>query len=185
MLAAGEVLLRARIIGVVVLACLVGASGAGAQTPSPDPAPVPPPPVVQPTPTPVPTTPEPSVREQPSKPRHKERPAPPRQTAVHQTFAEEVPSFLSSRTSAPKTRVVPSSAPVVATTGSRESPVVLILIFLLGSASLLIAVLKDVPVERLGAVPIVLSEHRSEMMYAIMTLLLGIGLGWMAALALK
>lgn len=190
MLADGEVLLRARITGVVVLAFLVGASGAGAQTPSPDPAPVPPPtttPVVEPTPTPEPTVSEPAVSEQnpAPKPKRKERPAPVVQTTVHPTLAEELPSFLSSRASASKPSVVPVSAPVVAATGSHGSPVVLILVFVLGSASLLVALFKDVPVERLDAVPLILTEHRGEVMYISSALLLGVGIGLFAAFSLQ
>ena len=192
MLADGEVLLRARITGVVVLAFLVGASGAGAQTPSPDPAPVPPPPappVVEPAPTPEPIPSEPAVSEQNPAPKpqhkHKERSAPVVQTTVHPTLAEEVPSFLSSRASASKTSVVPVSAPVVAATGSHGSPVVLILVFILGSASLLVALLKDVSVERLDAVPLILTEHRGEVMYISSALLLGVGIGLFAAFSLQ
>jgi hypothetical protein len=193
MLAAGEALLRARITGVVVLAYLVGASGAGAQTPSPDPAPVPAPPppapVVEPTPTPVPTTSEPSASEPELKPKprpkHKEQPAPPVQTTAHPTLAEDVPYFQSSRASAPKTSVVPAAAPLVATTGSHGSPAVLILVFLLGSASLVLVALKDVPTERLGAVPIILSEHRGEVAYISLALLLGAAIGLFATFALQ
>jgi hypothetical protein len=185
MLAAGEVLLRARITGVVVLACLVGASSAGAQTPSPDPAPVPPPPVVEPTPVPELPAPEPSASEHKLKPKPKERPAPVVQTTVHQTLAEGVPYFLASRASAPKPRVVPTSAPVVARTASHGSSVVLILVFLLGGASLLVALLKDVPFKRLEAVPVVLSEHPGEVMYVSTALLLGIGIGLFATFALQ
>lgn len=191
MLAAGEALLRARITGVVVLAYLVGASGAGAQTPSPDPAPVPPPPppapVVEPTPTQVPTTPEPSASEpEPKpKPKHKEQPVPLVQTIAHPTLAEKVPYFESSRASALKTSVVPAAAPLVATTGSHGSPAVLILVFLLGSASLVLVALKDVPTERLGAVPIILSEHRGEVAYASLALLLGAAIGLFATFALQ
>jgi hypothetical protein len=193
MLAAGEALLRARITGVVVLAYLVGASGAGAQTPSPDPAPVPAPPppapVVEPTPTPVPTTSEPSASEPEPKPKprpkHKEQPAPSVQTTAHPTLAEDVPYFQSSRASAPKTSVVPAAAPLVATTGSRGSPAVLILVFLLGSASLVLVALKDVPTERLGAVPIILSEHRGEVAYISLALLLGAAIGLFATFALQ
>lgn len=188
MLAAGEVVLRARIIGVVMLACLVGAPGAGAQTPTPDPAPLSPPPVVEPTPTPGRTTPEPSVSKQTPKLKpkqnHKERLAPVVQSG-HPALAEAVPNFMSSRASAPTTSVVSASASVVATTGSDGSPVVLILVFLLGSASLLIAVLKDVPVERLTAVPIILTEHRGEMIYVASGLLMGIGIGMLATVALQ
>jgi len=189
MLAAGEALLKARITGVVVLACLVGASGAGAQTPSPDPAPVPPPPapVVEPTPTQVQTTPEPSASEPTPKPKpkHKEQPAPSVQTTAHPTLAENVPYFQSSRASAPKTSVVPAAAPLVATTGSHGSPAVLILVFLLGSASLVLAALKDVPTERLGAVPIILSEHRGEVAYVALALSLGAAIGLFATFALQ
>jgi hypothetical protein len=190
MLAAGEALLRARITGVVVLAYLVGASGAGAQTPSPDPAPVPAPPppapVVEPTPTQVQTTPEPSASEPKPKPKpkHKEHPAPLVQTTAHPTLAENVPYFQSSRASAPKTSVVPAAAPLVATTGSHGSPAVLILVFLLGSASLVLVALKDVPTERLGAVPIILSEHRGEVAYVTLALLLGAAIGLFATFAL-
>jgi hypothetical protein len=186
MLAAGEALLRARITGVAVLAYLVGASGAGAQTPSPDPAPVPPPPapVVEPTPKQVQTTPEPSASEPAPKPKHNEQPAPSVQTTAHPTLAENVPYFQSSRASAPKTSVVPAAAPLVATTGSHGSPAVLILVFLLGSASLVLAALKDVPTERLGAVPIILSEHRGEVAYVALALLLGAAIGLFATFAL-
>jgi hypothetical protein len=190
MLAAGEALLRARITGVVVLAYLVGASGAGAQTPSPDPAPVPPPPapVVEPTPTPVPTTSEPSASEpEPKpkpKPKHKEQPVPLVQTIAHPTLAENVPYFESSRASALKTSVVPAAAALVATAGSHGSPAVLILVFLLGSASLVLVALKDVPTERLGAVPIILSEHRGEVAY-VLALLLGAAIGLFATFALQ
>jgi hypothetical protein len=188
MLAAGEALLRARITGVAVLAYLVGASGAGAQTPSPDPAPVPPPPapVVELTPKQVQTTPEPSASEPKPKPKpkHKEHPAPLVQTTAHPTLAENVPYFQSSRASAPKTSVVPAAAPLVATTGSHGSPAVLILVFLLGSASLVLAALKDVPTERLGAVPIILSEHRDEVAYVALALLLGAAIGLFATFAL-
>jgi hypothetical protein len=191
MLAAGEAVLRARITGVVVLAYLVGASGAGAQTPSPDPAPVPAPPppapVVEPTPTPVPTTSEPSASEpEPKpKPKPKEQPAPLVQTTIHPTLAEGVPYFQSSRASVPKTSVVPAAAPLVATTGSHGSPAVLILVFLLGSASLVLVALKDVPTERLGAVPIILSEHRGEVAYISLALLLGAAIGLFATFALQ
>jgi len=192
MLAGGEVLLRARITGVVVLAFLVGASGAGAQTPTPDPAPVPPPPappVVEPAQTPEPTLSEPAVSEQSPAPepkhKHKERPAPVVQTTVHPTLAEELPSFLSSRASASKASVVPVSAPVVAATGSHGSPVVLILVFILGSASLLVLLFKDMPVERLDAVPLILTEHRGEVMYVSSALLLGVGIGLFAAFSLQ
>jgi len=194
MLAVGEVLLRARITGVVVLAFLVGASGAGAQTPTPDPAPVPPPPappVVEPAPTPEPTPSEPAVSEQnpapkpKPKPKHNERPAPLVQTTVHPTLAEELPSFLTSRASASKASVLPVSAPVVAATGSHGSPVVLILVFILGSASLLVALFKDVSVERLDAVPLILTEHRGEVMYISSALLFGVGIGLFAAFALQ
>jgi hypothetical protein len=180
-------LLRARIIGVVVVASLVGASSAGAQTPSPDPAPVPPPPVVEPTPVSESPAPEPSASEQKPKPRPKpkERPAPVVQTTVHQTLAEEVPYFLASQASAPKPRVAPTSAPVVATTASHGSSVVLILVFLLGAASLLVALLKDVPFKRLEAVPVVLTEHPGEVMYVSTALLLGIGIGLLATFALQ
>jgi hypothetical protein len=186
MLAAGEALLRARITGVVVLAYLVGASGAGAQTPSPDPAPVPAPPppapVVEPTPTPVTTTSEPSASEPAPKPKPKEQAAPLVQPA-HPTLAENVPYFQSSRASAPKTSVVPAAAPLLATTGSHGSPAILILVFLLGSASLVLVALKDVPTERLGAVPIILSEHRGEVAYV--ALFLGAAIGLFATFALR
>jgi hypothetical protein len=192
MLAGGEVLLRARITGVVVLAFLVGASGAGAQTPTPDPAPVPPPlapPVVEPAPTPEPTPSEPAVSEQDPAPKpkhkHKERPAPLVQITVHPTLAEELPSFLSSRASASKASVLPVSAPVVAATGSHGSPVVLILVFILGSASLLVVLFKDVSVERLDTVPLILTEHRGEVMYISSALLLGVGIGLFAAFSLQ
>jgi len=72
------------------------------------------------------------------------------QTTAHPTLAENIPYFQSSRASAPKTSVVAAAAPLVATTGSHGSPVVLILVFLLGSASLVLVALKDVPTERLG-----------------------------------
>jgi hypothetical protein len=186
MLAAGEVLLRARFTGVAVLACLVGASSAGAQTPSPDPAPVPPPPVVEPTPVPEPTVPAPTVSEPTPKPKPKpeDQPAAVVDTALHPTFAVEVPYFEASRASAPKESVVPASAPIAAVSGSHSSPIVLILVFLLGSASLLVALLKDVPVKRFEAVPIVLTEHR-EVMYTTAALLLGIGVGLLTIFALQ
>jgi len=168
---------------------LVGASGAGAQTPSPDPAPVPAPPppapVVEPTPTPVPTTSEPSASEPKPKPKPKEQAAPLVQPIAHPTLAENVPYFQSSRASAPKTSVVPAAAPLLATTGSHGSPAVLILVFLLGSASLVLVALKDVPTERLGAVPIILSEHRGEVAYVGLAFFLGAAIGLFATFALQ
>jgi hypothetical protein len=107
------------------------------------------------------------------------------QTTFHQTFAEEIPSYLSSRAAVPKTSVVPAAAPLVATTGSHGSPAVLILVFLLGSASLVLVALKDVPTERLGAVPIILSEHRGEVAYVSSALLLGAAIGLFATFALQ
>ena len=188
MLAAGEVLLRVRFTGVAVLACLVGASSAGAQTPSPDPAPVPPPQVVEPTPVTEPTVSAPTVSEPTPKPKPKPKPKPEDQpaavvdTALHPTFAVEVPYFEAGRASAPKTSVVPASAPV---SGSRSSPIILILVFLLGSASLLVALLKDVPVKRFETVPFVLMEYRGEVMYVTAALLLGIGVGLFTTFALQ
>jgi hypothetical protein len=125
------------------------------------------------------------AREPETKPKPKEQAAPLVHPIAHPTLAENVPYFQSSRASAPKTSVVPAAAPLLATTGSHGSPAVLILVFLLGSASLVLVALKDVPTERLGAVPIILSEHRGEVAYVGLAFFLGAAIGLFATFALQ
>jgi hypothetical protein len=145
--------------------------------------------VVEPTSVPEPTVPAPTVSEPTPKPKPKpkpeDQPAAVVGTDLHATFAVEVPYFEASRASAPKASVVPASTAVAAASGSHGSPVVLVLVFLLGSASLLVALLKDVPVKRFEAVPIVVTEHRDEVMYITAALLLGIGVGLFTTFALQ
>jgi hypothetical protein len=123
------------------------------------------------------------VREQKSK--HKRRPAQSERVALHPTFAEKVPYFSTSSRRVPKTSVVPAAAPVLAAAGSHGPPIVLILVFLLGSASLVVAALKDVSPQKMSSAVAILSDHSGELMYITIALLLGIGIGLVAAFGLQ
>jgi hypothetical protein len=193
MLAGGEVvLLKVRITGVALLACLIGVSGASAQTPTPDPAPVPappaPPPVVEPTTTAPEATSTSSAAPEPE-PRVK-RKAERKPAAIHPTFAETVPNYSGRpasvgavRASAP-VGAVRASAPLAAAPSPHGSPIVLVLVFLLGSGSLVFVALKDVRVENLYAVQAAISDHRGQVAYVSLALVLGLGIGLLATLGL-
>lgn len=194
-------LLKVRITGVALLACLISVSVASAQTPTPDPAPVPvpapapappaPPPVVEPAPIPVPTpqatpTTSPKAEREPRVKRKVER----KPVAIHPTFAETVPNYSGRSTRAGAVRVaapagaVRASSPVAAVPNPPGSPVVLVLVFLLGSASLVFVALKDVRIETLYAVQAAISGHRGEVAYVSLALILGLGIGLLATFGL-
>jgi hypothetical protein len=202
MLAGGEVVfLRVSITGVALLACLIGVSVASAQTPTPDPAPVPAPPpapvppapapVVEPTPTaassPAPAPePEPEAQPEPRVKRKVER----KPAATHPTFAEKMPNYSRRSGRAGSVRVpapvgdVRAAAAVAIAPDSHASPIVLVLVFLLGSGSLVFVALRDVRIETFYAVQAAISDHRGEVAYVSLALIFGLGIGLLATFGL-
>lgn len=188
--------MRVRIAGVVLLASFISVSGASAQTPTPDPAPTPPPPVVEQPPPPVveptqtttaTTTADPAPARPKRKPhrrdahdREKSQPAP-EAVFEHETFAEAAPSAAAPSV---KVRAIPTSATVAAAVDPHGSSIALILVFVLGSASLLVVALKGVRIEGLASVQAAISDHRGEVAYASVALLLGLGVGLLATIGL-
>jgi outer membrane biosynthesis protein TonB len=204
MLATGEVVfLRVSITGVALLACLIGVSVASAQTPTPDPAPAPAPapapvpaqpapaPVAEPTPTPTSSSapaPEPEPEAQPEprvKPKVERKPF-----ATHPSFAEKMSNYSGRagraggvRASAPVADVRAAAAVAIAP-DPHGSPIVLVLVFLLGSGSLVFVALRDVRVETFYAVHAAISDHRGEVAYVSLALILGLGIGLLATFGL-
>lgn len=110
--------------------------------------------------------------------------------AIHPTFAETVPNYSGRpasvgavRASAP-VGAVRASAPLAAAPSPHGSPIVLVLVFLLGSGSLVFVALKDVRVENLYAVQAAISDHRGQVAYVSLALVLGLGIGLLATFGL-
>jgi hypothetical protein len=169
-----------RLKGVIAVMLVVGVAPARAQTPTPDPAPVPPPPgptVVEPAPLTTTET-RPQERPRPHKNRHR---SPVSITAIHPTFAEEVPRVISRPAGA---AVTETRLPVqLAAAKGASSPLVLILVLLLGIGSLVVAALSSVPQQIRHGMAARLVDHRGELAYVCLTLLVGLGVGLLSALA--
>lgn len=179
-------MLRDRITGVVLIG-LIGASAARAQPPSPDPAPVPVAPaptvVVEPSParTPALSTVNPVPRGHKTK--HKPRHLTQMWVAAHPTLAETAGSPVSGRAAIVSS--IPASVPALKAGRSKASPIVLVLVFVLGSAILLFAAFKDLAPERLFSVPASLKDRRSEVFYTMIALLLGVVIGLLTTVGLQ
>jgi hypothetical protein len=184
---AGRNVLRLR--GVMVAILVVGVAPARAQTPTPDPAPVPAPPkpaVVEPAPV---TTTESESQTPPRAQKKRHRSArthkhrqrsPVSLTAIHPTFAEDVPPAISRPAGATITK---TQLPVQLAVSERvASPLVLVLVLVLGVGSLVVAALSSVPEQTRHGMVARLIDHRGELTYLCLALLVGLGVGLLSAL---
>jgi hypothetical protein len=177
-----------RSIGVIAAMFVFGIASAHAQTPTPDPAPVPAPPAAPP-PSPTPTVVErarvDTTEDQAKEPRtHKRRHhSPARFTAIHPTFAEEIPRAVSRPAAAAPTQ---TRLPVRFAVSERSSsPLVLLLVLLLGVGSLVVAAVSSVPEHVLHEMPQRLANHQGEFASVCLALLFGLAIGLPSVLVVQ
>ena len=171
--------MRLRGVMLAILVVGVASAPARAQTPTPDPAPVPAPPtpaVVEPAPV---TTTE-SESQTPPRAQKKRHRSPVSLTAIHPTFAEDVPPVISRPAGATMTK---TQLPVQLAASERvASPLVLVLVLVLGVGSLVVVALLSVPEQTRHGMVARLIDHRGELAYVSLALLVGLGVGLLSAL---